>query len=296
MKAHAIDYISRLSKTSRVLLSFLGLAGWVGMSPALAGERLPLAQISHIHGIAADPASPGAVFLASHYGLFHATPDGTAERVSLTTDDFMGFTPHPSDPKVFFASGHPQSGGNMGIVRSNDGGVSWDPLALGVKGPVDFHAMDISKGNPFVMYGVSGGLQLSRDQGRTWDMVGPVPEGLLDLAVGTKDSNLLYAATRTGLMISRDGGRSWNPGHTLNVPVTMVDVAVDGRVYAYLFNQGLMRADEGRPNWFSLGTIPGENVLLHFAAGSDGLYAVRQDGAVLKSLDDGKSWRPLASK
>jgi len=283
-------------KTLAIVAVLAGLAVGLNVSIAAAAERVPLSQVSHIHGIAADPATPGAVYLATHYGLYRALPDGTAERISETQDDFMGFTPHPADPKVFFASGHPQGGGNLGIIRSSDGGVTWGKLAPGVKGPVDFHAMDVSKGNPQVLYGVHGGLQVSRDGGKTWAMVGPAPEGLLDLAIGAKDPDLLYAATKAQLLISRDGGRSWAPAHTVNRPATMVDVASDGTVHAYLYGHGLARTQEGSPAWSKLGELPGENAMLHFSAGRDALYAVRQDSAVLKSADGGKTWQPLAGR
>lgn len=279
-------------KTFAIAAVLVGLS----VAGAVAGERVPLSQVSHIHGIAADPASPGAVYLATHYGLYRALPDGTAERISDTRDDFMGFTPHPADSKVFFASGHPQGGGNLGIIRSSDGGVTWQTLAQGVKGPVDFHAMDVSKGDPQVMYGVHGGLQVSRDGGKSWAMVGPAPDGLLDLAVGAKDPSLLYAATKAQLLISRDGGRSWAPAHTLKLPATMVDVGTNGTVHAYLYGHGLARTQEGSPDWSKLAMLPGENAILHFAAGKDGLYAVRQDSAVLKSADGGKTWQPLVAR
>lgn len=272
-----------------LLLALLGLAGAVS-----AAERVPLSQVSHIHGIAADPLKPGQVYLATHYGLFRASPGGMAERVSTSKDDFMGFTPDPKAPKAFYASGHPASGGNLGIIRSTDGGVSWERLAQGVNGPVDFHAMDASKGSPSVLYGIHGGLQVSRDAGKAWEMVGPAPDGLMDLAVGAKDPNLLYAATRFGLLVSKDGGRSWGPAHTLKVPATMVSVEADGSVYAYLFTHGLVRTTEGDTNWSKIALLPGEAAMMHFAAGKDALYAVRQDGAVLTSTDGGRTWQPMA--
>jgi hypothetical protein len=43
--------------------------------------------------------------------------------------DFMGFTPHPSDPATLYSSGHPAGGGNLGFIVSEDGGGSWTQLA-----------------------------------------------------------------------------------------------------------------------------------------------------------------------
>ncbi len=79
----------------------------------------------------------------------------------------MGFTPHPADESVLYASGHPAGGGNLGFIVSRDGGRGWSSLSPGVGGPVDFHQMDVSKADPSVIYGAHGGLQASRDGGRT---------------------------------------------------------------------------------------------------------------------------------
>ena len=43
-----------------------------------------------------------------------------------------------------------QSGG---VIASTDGGVTWSSLAEGASGPVDFHAMAISRADPKVIYG-----------------------------------------------------------------------------------------------------------------------------------------------
>src|SRR3546814_9389478 len=82
---------------------------------ALTGE-------THFHGIAVDPHDPDRLYLATHHGFYVVGPDGVAQRVSETEDDFMGFTPHPADPEVLYASGHPAGGGNLGFIVSGDGG------------------------------------------------------------------------------------------------------------------------------------------------------------------------------
>jgi hypothetical protein len=104
-----------------------------------------LLQRTHIHGIAVDLADPSRIHLATHHGFYAVALDGTAELLSERRDDFMGFTPHPTDPHTLFASGHPEGGGNLGFIASTDGGRVWTKLADGVGGPVDFHQMDVSK-------------------------------------------------------------------------------------------------------------------------------------------------------
>ncbi len=268
-----------------------------------AGETtIPaLAEETHFHGIAVDGNDPTRLHLATHHGLYIVGPDGKARQISKTRDDFMGFTPHPSDPTVLYASGHPAGGGNLGFITSKDGGKSWTKLADGVGGPVDFHQMDVSKADPGIIYGVYGGLQRSADGGRTWSKAGPVPDGLIDLAASGKDGDMLYAATKSGLFKSIDAGRSWQPAHVINRLATMVQVAAHGEVYAFIFGTGLVRADDGGVNWRLVSNAFGGAYVLHLALDKkDGrkLYAVTLNPetraqAMLMSEDRGVSWASL---
>jgi photosystem II stability/assembly factor-like uncharacterized protein len=276
----------------RILL--VGLAVLLSTPGVVAAETVSLESIAHIHGVSVDPKDPQRLYLATHHGLYLTSPDGTAERISPHRDDLMGFTPHPADPTTFFASGHPARGGNLGFIVSTDGGVSWRQISPGLGGPVDFHQMDVSRSDPTVIYGTHGGLQRSRDGGKTWEMVGPAPAGLIDLAVAPEHPDILYAATRTGLLISRDAGKSWAPAMMMRRPVSMVESAADGTVYAYVVGTGLMRRTGA--NWSTLGALGGERVALSFTAAPDRLYAVTQDGEILMSRDDGRTWRPYGGR
>jgi photosystem II stability/assembly factor-like uncharacterized protein len=262
---------------------FLGAAG------TSRAETVPLGSLAHIHAIAAVADDPDRLLLATHHGLYRAAPDGKAERISDHRDDLMGFTAHPTDPRTFFASGHPAKGGNLGFIISNDGGVSWRQVSPGLNGPVDFHQMDVSRSDPNVVYGVHGTLQRSTDGGNTWVQVGPPPAGLIDLAVSPSSPTTLYAGTRTGLLSSRDGGKAWAPAMMIQRPTSMVESAADGKVYAYVVGTGLMRLDG--PNWTTLGDIGNDRFVLYFAVAADRLYAVTQQSEILVSRDGGRSWR-----
>ena len=260
-----------------------------------------LAQESHFHGIAVDPSEPSRVYLATHNGLYVVAPDGSAEAVSKSSDDFMGFTAHPTESTILYASGHPTSGGSMGFIASTDGGRTWSKLSDGIGGPVDFHQMDVSKADPAVVYGVQGGVQRSGDGGRTWMMTGPAPEGLISLAASSKNADALYAATQGGLLRSSDAGRSWQLAHIIKRPATMVHVARQGDVYAFIVGTGLVRAADGDVNWQPVNTAFGDDVLLHMAADptdSNKLYAIAVNTktrvqSVLASSDGGKTWVAL---
>lgn len=271
-------------------------------APALAETNVAeLAKITHFHGLAVDLGDPSRLYLATHHGLYRVRGDGAATPVTEAKDDFMGFTPHPSDASVLYASGHPRGGGNLGFVVSRDGGESWRKLSDGAGGPVDFHQMDVSRSDPNVIYGVHGGLQRSADGGRSWRRVAPAPNKLIDLAIVGTDPDTLYAATQSGLLRSGDGGRSWRSAHDARAPATMVHAADDDVIYAFLVGHGLMRAAEPARDWQLINPMAESGYLLHLAIDPTEprkLYAVSHDPgsrrqSVIVSEDGGASWRRL---
>ena len=265
-----------------------------GALPAYA-ERVQLSaldQQTHYHGLAVDPADPSRLYLATHHGFYLVYPDGTAERVSAV-QDFMGFTPHPTDPSILYASGHPSSGGNLGFLLSADGGANWTQVSAGIDGPVDFHQMDVSPADPQVIYGSYGGIQVSRDGGKTWQMAGPTPEGLIALAASAQDADRIYAATQGGLLVSDDAGTTWRNLAHEGAVVTMVTTGPDGALYAFVVGRGLILAKESDPEaWSAVGDVNGR-ILLHLAIdGRDPqrLFAIAHKAGLLASEDGGKSW------
>jgi photosystem II stability/assembly factor-like uncharacterized protein len=206
--------------------------------------------------------------------------------------DFMGFTPHPTDPSVLYASGHPSSGGNLGFLLSADGGASWTQVSPGLDGPVDFHQMDVSPADPEVIYGNYRGIQVSRDGGKSWSMAGPAPDGIIALAASAMSADRLYAGTERGLMLSNDAGTHWQNAAFQGEIVTMVTTGPAKTLFAYVVGRGLMTADESNPNGWSL--VWGDNrILLHLAIdGRDPrrLFAIAHEAGILASTDGGRTW------
>ena len=286
-----------------LLLSVLAMAcGLVGITLEAQAETMSLQQLrqaTHIHGIGVDPGDPAKVLLATHHGFFTVTPDGQATRRSTDRNDYMGFTPHPTDPDLLYASGHPVGGGNMGVIVSRDGGNQWSQLAKGVNGPVDFHQMDISKADPTTLYGVHGGLQVSHDGGKSWAVKGPLPEGLYDLTASSQQVERLYAGTKTGLRVSDDAGGSWRNPSLYRAATPMVQSAGEGEVYAFMVGVGLLKNKESNSSWQVISRDWGQRYLLHLAADPSDpkrLYGVTGQGDILTSQDGGHNWKAFGSQ
>ncbi|KAB0267930.1 F510_1955 family glycosylhydrolase [Microvirga brassicacearum] len=286
-----IGFSTKLAVAGAVALATLVVGS---ISRSVAGETVAVSELTrqtHIHGLAVDRQDSSRLFIATHHGLFHAGSDGKAERVS-EVQDFMGFNPHPRDARTLYASGHPQRGGNLGFIASTDQGRTWTQISPGVNGPVDFHQMSVSPADPTTIYGVYQGLQLSQDGGRSWKVVGTLPAKLIDLAASARNAETLYAATETGLLRSGDSGRTWT-SLIEGAPVTLVEIAPDGALYAYVFGRGLVRSQEETLQFETRGNDIGGGFLLHLAAdptNANRLFAATDRGRILSSADQGRSW------
>jgi len=287
-------------RARRILLALtLGafLASPAGAQPV--ADLSTLLRETHVHGLAFDHGSPDRLLIATHHGLHGLDlASMTTTPVGDSRNDFMGFTAHPALPGPLYASGHPQGGGNMGVIMSKDGGQSWTALSDGVGGPVDFHVMEVSRAGPDVLYGAHAGmLQTSRDAGRTWAIVGPAPARLIDIATSARDADTLLAATETGLLRSTDRGATWVEAYPAAAPVSFVDISADGDVLAFVLGAGLVQADETTLEWAVLSNAFGDGYLLHLARDpNDPLrrYAVTGQAEMLASQDGGATWEMVA--
>jgi hypothetical protein len=117
-----------------LLVASIWAGWWAWAASAQAEQPLPeLLRATHSHGLAIDRSDPETLLIATHHGL-HALDleTGITTQLSERSDDFMGFTPHPTDPDTLYASGHPAEGSNLGFIASTDGGRTWTLLAAGV--------------------------------------------------------------------------------------------------------------------------------------------------------------------
>ena len=189
------------------VLALRGGSGEVGETLGGAQSLTPVDGFTDVHGLAVNPENPDEVYVATHSGLIRGKGGSEWALVGEYRADFMGFTMHPTTGDTFWASGHPPRGGNIGVIKSTDGGFTWTLIALP---GVDFHAMTISTANPDVLWGSYGGeLYRSQDGGHNWDIVTSSPPPLRSLTGDPQDSDIVYASTGADIQRSRDGGKTW---------------------------------------------------------------------------------------
>ena len=258
-------------------------AGGDGKQGAVISDPGPI----HVHGLGINPRD-GALFIATHTGLFRAAPGETkAERVGDSYQDTMGFT--VVGPDRFLGSGHPDGRSGeppfLGLIVSDDAVESWDSISL--RGDADFHVLEAAGD---VVYGFGSDYDsrraqflVSRDRGETWEER-EVPEPLLSLAVHPDDPRRLIASGERGLHASDDGGRTWKARRGPAGLLAWLDsdrlVAVSGDGEAFFSSDG--------SRWRRAGSAGGQPAA--FEAADDGLYVALHDGTVKRSADAGRSW------
>jgi photosystem II stability/assembly factor-like uncharacterized protein len=141
------------------------------------------------------------------------------------------------------------------LIRSEDGGRSWTTIddSPGVN-PRPFYYADIRVDplNENRLYRLHGSVQVSQDQGRTWETVvqsGIIHGDIHELWIDPEDSRHMILGEDGGIAFTNDRGRSWRFVENLGLAQfyhISVDDAVPFNVYGGLQDNG---------SWFGPSTV-----------------------------------------
>jgi photosystem II stability/assembly factor-like uncharacterized protein len=141
--------------------------------------------------------------------------------------------------------------GDHGVVRTLDGGASWEPCSVGLTN-LDVRAVAVDPVEWWVMYAgtYDGGIYKSQDTCSGWQ---PANLGLdpaakiLSLVIDPNRRNVVFAADlRNGVYRSEDGGKFWtllNLGLTTRAVRALALSADGGTLYAATEGEGIFRLD-----------------------------------------------------
>lgn len=153
------------------------------------------------------------------------------------------------------------------IVRTEDGGESWQDWAPNLENSQNFHLNGITQvtGGALVIVGEAGQIHVSVDNGDTWDRRESPYAGSLFGVTGTGQVNEILAfGLRGNTLYSEDLGRSWsmvpNEGSTT---LNNAAVAEDGRI-TLVGNSGAVL----------MSTNGGESFRAHFRNDREGVMGV----------------------
>jgi photosystem II stability/assembly factor-like uncharacterized protein len=221
-----------------------------------------------------DPSNPDKIFAAMWEfrrdpwfltsggpgsGLF-VTHDGGDNWMRLTSDDGLpagelgriGVAVAESDPDVVYAL---VEAGRSALVRSEDGGRSWETIndePGAVPRPFYYADLRVDPLNENRVYSLHGSVQVSEDQGRTWEAV--VPSAIIhgdihELWIDPDDSRRMILGEDGGIAFTYDRGDKWRFVENLGL-AQFYHIAVDD---ARPFNIYGGLQDNG--SWFGPSTV-----------------------------------------
>lgn len=184
------------------------LAALLGVMPAQASVGL-----THVHGLSYSPDGK-RIMIPSHHGLA-IYENGKWSKAPGPQHDYMGFSATSSH---LYSSGHPAPGSGLvnpfGLIRSDDGGKTWDKL--GLEGETDFHLLATSwNTNAVYVWNPAPssrlkvrGLHYTKNSGMAWtaaraDGLEGEPRAL---AVHPDNADIVAVATAEGLYLSSNSG------------------------------------------------------------------------------------------
>lgn len=169
--------------------------------------------LTHLHGLSYS-ADGKKLVIPSHHGLA-IYEGGKWSKAPGPQHDYMGFS---ATAKQLYSSGHPAAGSGLvnpfGLIRSRDGGKTWDKL--GLEGESDFHLLAAGWNNGVVYVWNPApnsrmrdpGVYFTRSDGFAWKRAAAAG---LDgepraLAAHPDDPAMVAVATSKGVYLSRDWG------------------------------------------------------------------------------------------
>lgn len=263
----------------------------------------------HVHALLRNPAD-GILLLGAHNGLFKSTDEGkTFQEVEVKGDvkamDFMNFVYDPNS-KTLFAGGH-----DLGVVKSIDGGVTWEKTDSGIQGS-DIHALASNPLEPNRLYAfsVDNGVFGTKDGGKSWNRIddGPANPSVrafgymgtpssMDLSMKTdKTTNIgyLWAGTGGGLYSSFACFCGWTKTSGISDNATIYTVAPDPVNLSSMLagtKDGIYKTnDEGKNFTLISKDIKDIAGITFDQTNPKRVFAVTTGGLVFRSEDSGNTW------
>jgi photosystem II stability/assembly factor-like uncharacterized protein len=282
----------------RLLLACFAAAAWA---------QAPV-SLHHVHGLAYS-SDGKRLIIPSHFGLA-LYEEGRWSRAPGPEHDYMGFS---ATAGALYSSGHPAAGSGLvnpfGLLRSRDGGRTWDKL--GLEGESDFHLMATSwNGSAIYVWNPQPnsrmkqtGLHYTLNDGASWRRAAAkgVASHPYALAAHPDNPKAVALATQDGIFASSDSGGSF--ARISAVQGTAVFFDLDGQHLwygGYDREARLARAALKGGAATQLRLPPLTRDAVAFIAQNParrGEYAIATfNRSVFVSADGGQSWQAIAER
>lgn len=283
-------------------------------TPAIAHHEASPVQAApvtlvHVHGLAYS-ADGKQILVPSHHGLA-VYSDGKWLKVPGPQHDYMGFA---ATKTHIYSSGHPAQGSGLknpfGLIRSKDGGKTWDKL--GLEGESDFHFLATGwNTNAVYVWNPEpnsrmrqAGLYYTLDNGFQWERAAAagIAEEPRALAAHPSDAKTLAVATSKGIYVSQDAGASFK-SLVRSEQGLSVFFDLDGKhlwhgTYAGVPRLARIELQSGKTSAVALPPLSRDAVayIAQNPANTTEYAIATFERSVFLSKDAGKTWKPIADR
>ena len=266
----------------------------------------------HVHSLFRDPTNK-TILLGTHQGLFKSVDEGkTFAKVEtqskVMAEDFMNFA-FDQNTNTIYAGGH-----DVGIVKSNDGGLTWSKADNGIKG-TDIHALTINPldTNRLYAFSVDNGVFGTKDGAQSWYRIddGPTNPSVrafgymatpspMDRSMRTdKTTNIgyLWAGTGGGLFSSFACFCGWTKTNGISDNATVYGLVSDSvnqsRMLAGTRGGVWKTTDEGKTFTKVNAKIVDIAAIAFDLSDPKIVFSVTGAGTLYKSTDAGENWNKI---
>ncbi|HQQ82122.1 MAG TPA: FG-GAP-like repeat-containing protein [Cyclobacteriaceae bacterium] len=177
----------------------------------------------------------------------------------------------------------------VGVFKSSDAGLSWEPM------PITALAVQPAIASISIINGVwyvgtmDRGVYFSSDNGATWSQPVSGMDNMQVNRVVALDTALFAATSSFGILESVDQGQNWFHVDTFFMADEIRDIALDGQRLFVATAAGVFYSDDVSLGFsFSMGLPTNDFLSVH--ATDNALFAGSWGSGVFKSTDHGDSW------
>ena len=233
-------------------------------------------------------------FAAQSSGLYHF--DGLDWHNALTSLDADSFavtavtlSPNYDQDRTLFA-------GTMGVIlRSLDGGESWQAFALPGPAPIITAlaiAPDFADSGTIYAATLEDGIFVSTDRGASWNAWNFGLIGFSVNALAVEQGGVLVAGTELGVFQSTNTGRSWRAVAVFDTAVT-APASANGGLWVGTEDMGLWWLHDGNREHIAPEVVTGtvDRIIV-----DDSTLLVLCDNELLLARDHGVTWHNVANE
>ncbi|MBC8192849.1 MAG: T9SS type A sorting domain-containing protein [FCB group bacterium] len=298
------------------VLQSIGTAqSWVHLG--LSGEK--------VYGITMAESVPGKLICGtrstysssgSHYGgIYHLDLVDSGIDTFYQNISVVDFASLPSNSNNIYAALHVQAFCSPGILKSTDGGRTWNwkNLGLYIDGETGVDQIEINPRNPLCIFTSTSGNHGGKayrtlSAGNTWvELDNSQETGIWDSnvtgwAINPLDSAIVYSGcTGVGMIFkSVDNGDSWNrvfsgAGYPGPCEGMAINPQYPSTVYALFSGSGVYTSDDGGQSWSwsndGLNDLHVRDILIH-PTFTDSIFLATTAGVYI-SGDGGSNWTEM---